>query len=354
MGVIITAATVVITCPIQDEFANMLTHEQLLLRKTGIGGSDAAAIVGLGKYSTPLSVYLDKTTDIVKEATEVMDRGNTLEPFVQSLFEKKTGWCVQNNLQTQRNPYNPFMLANLDGVLPSERAVAEFKTALYTPKTKEDWGDEGTDEIPKHYLIQVAHYASVMDVDTVYIGVLFGDEKLFNSYRKIHALSAETRRFLSGDDLDDLRCDFRVYVYKRHGDLTRKLINRERSFWFDHVITKKPPCPQNGDGEDILKAYPKATERIVCVGDEEVAEIQAFRQIKCQIKELEKKEELMKAQMLHLFGDASVLVDRSHFPLATWKNKTLTRFDKTSFAKEHPALCDAFTKTTLTRELRLI
>ena len=128
----------------------MLTPEQLLLRKTGIGGSDAAAIVGLGKYSTALSVYLDKTTDVVIETTEVMMRGNVLEPFVQSLFERKTGWKVQNNLQTQRNPDHPFMLANLDGLLPSERAIAEFKTAVYTKGTKEEWGEEGTDEIPKH------------------------------------------------------------------------------------------------------------------------------------------------------------------------------------------------------------
>src|SRR5208282_5362615 len=133
---------------------------------------------------------------------------------VQSLFERKTGWKVQNNLQTQRNPEHPFMLANLDGLLPSERAIAEFKTAVYTKGTKEEWGDEGTDEIPKHYLIQVAHYASVMDADTVHIGVLFGDEKLFNSYRKIHTLSARTNSSLSGEDLDDLRCDFKVYVYK--------------------------------------------------------------------------------------------------------------------------------------------
>ena len=221
----------------------VLTPEQLLLRKTGIGGSDAAAIVGLGKYSTALSVYLDKTTDVVIETTEVMMRGNVLEPFVQSLFERKTGWKVQNNLQTQRNPDHPFMLANLDGLLPSERAIAEFKTAVYTKGTKEEWGEEGTDEIPKHYLIQVAHYASVMNADTVHIGVLFGDEKLFNSYRLLQEIREETGHPIQ---FDRLGCDFRVYVYKRHDDLTRKLINKERSFWFDHVLKNNPPAPQDG------------------------------------------------------------------------------------------------------------
>ena len=35
-------------------------EDWLKLRTTGIGGSDAGAILGLNKYSTPLSVYLAK------------------------------------------------------------------------------------------------------------------------------------------------------------------------------------------------------------------------------------------------------------------------------------------------------
>ena len=329
----------------------MLTPEQLILRKTGIGGSDAAAIVGLGKYSTPLSVYLDKTTDVVKETTEVMTRGNVLEPFVQSLFERKTGWKVQNNLQTQRNQDHPFMLANLDGLLPSERAIAEFKTAVYTKGTKEEWGDEGTDEIPKHYLIQVAHYASVMNADTVHIGVLFGDEKLFNSYRLLQEIREETGHPIQ---FDRLGCDFRVYVYKRHDDLTRKLINKERSFWFDHVLKNNPPAPQDGNIDDFLKAYPIANDRVVCVSEADIAKIQSFSETKQKAKEWQAREEAEKADILKLFGDSSLLVDENKNPLATWKNKSTTRFDKASFSKVHPSLCDTFSKTSNTRELRLI
>ena len=332
----------------------MLTREQLLLRKTGIGGSDAAAIVGLGKYATPLSVYLDKTTDIAKETTDAMERGNALEPFVKSLFERKTGWHVEPPSVTQRNPDHPFMLANLDGLLPSERALAEFKTAAYTSKTKEEWGKEGTDEIPKHYLIQVAHYASVMEADTVHIGVLFGDEKLFQSYRALHTLSTETGRALSAEDLDTLQCDFRVYTYKRHSDLTRKLINKEKSFWFDHVMKKVPPCPQAGCVEDFLKAYPLATDRAVKVSAADLVKVQRLADIKQQIKALEEREDWAKAEVLNLFGEASLLVGPDDLPLAAWKNKSTSRFDKTRFAKEYAQLCEAFTKTTTTRELRLI
>lgn len=333
----------------------MLTPEQVKLRKTGIGGSDAAALVGQSAYATPLDVYLDKTTDQVKDSNEAMERGNALEPFVKALFEHQTGFSVETELSTQRSPDHPFMLAHLDGFLPSERSVAEFKTALYTPKTKDAWGIEGTDEIPNNYLIQVAHYASVMDVERVYIGVLFGDEKHFQSYRKLQALVDQKGYALSKDDLDELRCDFRVYVYQRHADLTRKLIKKERSFWFDHVQKRIPPNPQEDSVDDILKAYPQATDKsVVCLDEEDVARVQNLIQIKCQIKELEKQEEVAKARVMSLFGDASILLDASHTPLATWKNKITNRFDKTAFAKEHPALCDLFTKSSTTRELRLM
>jgi putative phage-type endonuclease len=332
----------------------MLTPEQLLLRKTGIGGSDAAAICGLSKYATPLDVYLSKTTDISKEETEAMRRGTILEPFVKYLFERKTGWNVEEVSKTHRSSKHNFMLANLDGYLPSERAIAEFKTAVYTKGTKEEWGDEGTDEIPKHYLIQVAHYASVMNADTVHIGVLFGSESLFNSYRKIHTLSARTQSPLSWEDLDDLRCDFKVYVYKWHGDLTRKLINKERSFWFDHVLKNNPPAPQDGNVDDFLKAYPVANNRVVSVSESDIAKIQRLNEIKKQRKELDTQEETAKADVLNLFGEANVLADENKNPLATWKNKSTTRFDKASFAKAHPSLCDAFSQMSTTRELRLI
>lgn len=332
----------------------MLTGEQLLIRKTGLGGSDAAAIVGLSPYATPLDIYRDKTSERVKQTTEPMQRGHALEPFVKSLFELKTGWRVEERSTTQRHGDYPFMLAHLDGVLPSEQALVEFKTALYTSKTFEEWGQPGTDEIPKHYLIQVAHYASVMNVETVYLGVLFGDDKLFKAYQSLYALALETGKPLSAHELENLRCDLRVYVYKRHADLTRKLIQKERAFWFDHVQKNQPPAPQAGCVEDLLQAYPTATSRSVILSEAEIIKVQRLAAIKQQLKELEQQEQVAKAEVLGLFGEASLLVDGSQTPLASWKNKTMTRFDKTRLAQQYPELWSLFSQTTTTRELRLM
>ena len=42
-------------------------EDWLRFRKTGIGGSDMAAIMGLSKWKSPLDIWLEKTTDEVNE-----------------------------------------------------------------------------------------------------------------------------------------------------------------------------------------------------------------------------------------------------------------------------------------------
>ena len=55
---------------------DMSREDWLKARKQGIGGSDAAAIMEATKFSSPLSVYLDKL-DLVPEKpmTEAMQQG---------------------------------------------------------------------------------------------------------------------------------------------------------------------------------------------------------------------------------------------------------------------------------------
>ncbi len=328
----------------------MLTVEQFLERRTGIGGSDASAVCGLSKYATPLDIYLDKTTERVKEETEAMRRGRILEPFVRSLYEHETGYRVHEVPTTHRHPDHPFMLAHLDGLLPSERALVELKTADY--RTKIHWGAEGSDEIPQEYLIQCSHYAAVMDIDTVHVGVLFGDEKLFKAFIALHRaldLLGESQ-----PDFEELEVDFRIYTYTRNRTLESRLITKEKSFWFDHVEKRIPPKPQVDDVEDLLKAYPVGEDKTIQVDEEALQKIQALAEIKAKKKALEETENTVKASVMSLFGNASSLVDSSNRLLATWKNKARTVFDKDRLAQDHPDLMKTFTKTMTTRELRVM
>ncbi len=58
-----------------------ITHEEwLVLRKQGIGGSDAGAVCGLNPYSSPMKVFLDKTVGMTEEINnEAVRQGHDLE-----------------------------------------------------------------------------------------------------------------------------------------------------------------------------------------------------------------------------------------------------------------------------------
>ena len=61
-------------------------------RRQGIGGSDAAAAVGLSPWKTRLELWLEKTGQTPdREETPEMRRGTLLEPVVKQLYADATG-----------------------------------------------------------------------------------------------------------------------------------------------------------------------------------------------------------------------------------------------------------------------
>jgi putative phage-type endonuclease len=89
------------------------------VRRTGIGGSDIAAICGLNQWTSPLEIWLKKTgqpvpprqDSILSEAAEM---GHELEPVIARRFTKKTGLPIYDNPGTLRLPDVPWALVNLD------------------------------------------------------------------------------------------------------------------------------------------------------------------------------------------------------------------------------------------------
>ena len=163
--------------------------EWLELRKLGIGGSDAGAIAGMNPWKSPFSVYLEKTSDDIKEVedNERMRVGRDLEDYVARRFEEATGKKVRrNNFMLQSEEY-PFMLANVDREVMGENAVLECKTT--SSYNKKEW-EEG---IPLHYHLQVLHYMLVGNYDKGYIACLIGNEAFI--YHEIER-DEETLKYL--------------------------------------------------------------------------------------------------------------------------------------------------------------
>lgn len=127
---------------------NVSHKEWLRLRKSGIGGSDAGAICGLNPYSSPMTVYQDKTSeDLQTEDNEAMRQGRDLEDYVAKRFTEATGFLVRRSNAMYRSRENPFMIADVDRLLVGEDAGLECKTASAFQADK--WKDGA---IPPHYL----------------------------------------------------------------------------------------------------------------------------------------------------------------------------------------------------------
>lgn len=147
------------------------TEEWLAARKL-IGGSDAAALVGLNPYKTNIDLWREKTgrqeaPDISNE--EFVRFGHEAEPHLREMFaldhpQYKVDY-LENNMFF--NDKYPFAHASLDGWLTDQdgrKGVLEIKTTnILQSMQKEKWNDR----IPDNYYCQVLWYLMVTEFDFV-------------------------------------------------------------------------------------------------------------------------------------------------------------------------------------------
>ena len=107
----------------------MSREEWLEERRKSIGGSDAAAVIGMSRFASPYTVWMDKTGRLPeKEDTEAMRIGRDLEEYVAKRFEEASGKKVRRCNYIIRNPAYPWAHADIDRRISSENAGLECKT----------------------------------------------------------------------------------------------------------------------------------------------------------------------------------------------------------------------------------
>lgn len=154
-------------------------------RANGLGGSEIAAVLGLSKWESPLSLWLRKAQQIPldDEDKSEMEAGRRLEPVICEKFADAhdLGGLLQP-AATYRHADRPWQIANpdrfvydLDGNVV---AILEAKFAIYD----EEWGEQGTDQIPPYYLAQTRWYLDVFGLDTCYVEVFIGSQGEFREY----------------------------------------------------------------------------------------------------------------------------------------------------------------------------
>ena len=139
-------------------------------RSFGLGGSDAAAIVGMSPYKNNVQLWEEKTGLRKREDISwkpYVQYGIKAEPLIRSLFE--LDWpdmaVEYHPHRILRSKARPFMMASLDGELTDQngrRGILEIKTSNIIQSVQyEDWKGR----IPAAYYCQLVHYFAVTGYD---------------------------------------------------------------------------------------------------------------------------------------------------------------------------------------------
>lgn len=279
-----------------------LNHDEWIAsRRSGIGGSDAAAVLGFSKWKTPLQLWHEKRGESTPVTSPAMRWGTLLEPIIRGQYEEITKREVKRTGLLRSKRY-PFALANIDGVTADDRLL-EVKTA----RTSEGWGDEGTDDVPVEYFCQVQHYMAVTELPIADIAVLIGAS------------------------------DFRIYTVEADSAFQTQMMEREEDFW-SLVESGIPPAPTSS--QECLLRWPRSISGRTVPSSERLAaligQIKVNREV---IKDTEKLIDALELEVKSALGDAEALVDEDGKPLVTWKStKPRVSFDVKQLEHDHPEI----------------
>lgn len=298
----------------------MSRQEWLWNRKKGIGGSDASAILGFNPWKSAFELYVEKTSDEVREIdNEAIHWGNVLENVVAEEFTRRTGKKVRRRNQMFQHHEHEFMIANIDRDVVGERALLECKTT--NAFNFEAW--EG-DQIPPAYICQLQHYMAVLGYEKAYIAVLIGGQKFV--WKEV----------------------------KRDDEFIELMIEQEKDFWENHVLKGIPPeIDGTPSATELLnKMYPTDNGEIIMLeSDKAEMLIEAIESIKAEVKEKQALQKEYENKLKLMIGEAAVgVTPRFEVNLKTYERNSI---DTKKLKTELPDIAEKYSKTTTYRQLKI-
>lgn len=288
----------------------MLSEEVLELRRSGIGGTDAAAILGEDEYKSPLDVWLEKLKpETVKDESGIAARvGAHMEDFVAGLYvEQRPGRHI-HRVPMLRHPSEAWMLGNVDRfVSTSERppvlapvagvalhtvvdpmgcAVLECKRP--TLRSSHMYSE---DIYPTRHLVQTLWYMAVTGCRVAELAVFIGDETLY-----IHRI-----------EWDD--------------ELVSFITDQCRAFWTRYCVggAQPPVEPGQATKEALARLWPKSVGHMIAAPDAAAEWVAKYRAaIAAEKTAVELKERAQQA-LCGMIGEADGMFHKDF--RVTWRTR---------------------------------
>jgi len=308
----------------------MTRDEWLAARRTGIGGSDIAAILGLSPWRTPLDVYRDKVEGAEQRETEAMRWGLLLEDVIAREYALRTGVRIQRINDLLRATGRDWAIASLDRVIiaPGTRArlhhgelrgaegVLECK--LVNAFSADQWGrGDDPDAVPLHYAAQCMWYLGVTGLPWCDVAALIGGQRLV------------------------------VRRIERDEETIAAMFARAETFWRDHVLARVPPPPSTAREAD--QAWPADNGESLEADEQLIAAYNAAREARARIADAERDYEEAVERIKLALGERSTLTLQGR-PIATWRaTAARQRVDYEAVIREANVPADLIARHTTTQ-----
>lgn len=300
---------------------NMTRDEWLSIRNKSIGGSDAAAILGLNDYKSPYYLFCEKTGTVIPEDIsdkEAVRLGNDLEQYVAERFMEATGKKVRRENSIIYNSEYPFAHANPDRIVIGEDAGLECKTSSSWDIAQQ----LRSGKIPDHWYCQCVHYMMVTGFKRWYLAALVFGVGFFH------------------------------FVIERNDAEIDALAGAESDFMLK-VKNHTPPAIDGSEAtETALKTiYAESTPGMAVDLTMCGATIDTYNALCKQIKELE----TLKTEQENIIKSCMGPAEKGTYAGTTisWKTSARKTFDKAAYEAAFGNIPEQYYKTTSNRAFRV-
>lgn len=254
----------------------MLTDQQIQARKSSIGASDSAAVVGLNPYRTAWDVWASKTGRVDDFAgNEATEAGDLLEDAIIGWALKRLD--VQSHIRAPAQIKAGIMSANIDAaaiLFNGEPVIIEAKQSGVTgPLNFDLWGEDRSEDVPDWFRVQVQH--------------------------QMHVAGPQYQRAFLAALLPPM--GFVLYEIHRDEDAIAAIVEVCTRFWREHVEKDVPP--------DAMPTLEVAKRMLRLPGKEiriDAALVGEWEMAKDLFKEAEATKDAAQAKLLAALGDAEI------------------------------------------------
>lgn len=298
-------------------------QEWLDHRKSGIGSSEVATILGLNPYETPYQLWRRKLgIDPPLAENFAMKAGHYLEDAVSMFFRDETGseiikssagdWLIVNDAK-------PYLRVSPDRTywLP-DRPKNERNKGILECKTTQMEVD--MDNVPQHWFCQLQYQLGVAEYERGALAWL-----------------------TMGRNFGYTNFDFDPEFYQW-------MVEEVERFWLDNIVGKKEPLAINV--ADVLLRNPRHVVGKQIEATEELVEAcTELKELKEELAAMNTRKTELENTVKMAMDDAEALVAPNTdltkpLILATWKAaKDSVKFDEKRFASENPDLYQSYLST---------